>query len=386
MTFLNDHSRTTVRVWADVDRELTAAVSITKYPYEVFAAAALDAAQDAKDVSIVQSPALSDVPDAVAFVGQGPKAGQVGTSFRRGPYSYIVLAQAGQGSSVQDAANVAVDLTRQAAQLAPQGASAPYRFPPPRSTLTALAFTALLVTGAGASSIGVGRARAWTLRRSDSTPTAAVPAADAAPNVAPLDEDAHQLRRRGAVVVIVQLIAVNVIVLALAGDFAWTGVAVALVGLAGGLGFTSWWRQRELGAIGPDAPRRQLILPRFSGLVLGIISLATLALGVSYAFKGLRYLLFKPTLAQLKWSDRLGLSPRGVGIAFALGGLVVAAIGGLLFRMARALGRANTQKLLERRPARPHPLPALLRGRPAARGHHRLGPASVLRALLVPRA
>ena len=66
----------------------------------------------------------------------------------------------------------------------------------------------------------------------------------------------------------------------------------------------------------------------------------------------MRYLLLKPSLAQLRWSDLLGLSPRGVGVAFAIGGLIVAVIGGILFRIARALGRADTRKLLavDRRP------------------------------------
>ncbi len=151
---------------------------------------------------------------------------------------------------------------------------------------------------------------------------------------------------RGAVVVVVQLIALNLIVVSLAGDFGWPGVAVAAVGLAGGLGFTSWWRRRELGAIGPQGAGAPFILPRPAGALVGIVALVVLALGVSYAFKGLRYLLLRPTLAQLRWSDLLGLSPRGVGLLFAVGGLVVAAIGGVLFRIARALGRADTRRLL----------------------------------------
>ena len=42
---------------------------------------------------------------------------------------------------------------------------------------------------------------------------------------------------------------------------------------------------------------------------VGIISLAVLGVGVSYALKGIRYLLLKPSLAQLRWSNLLGLSP-----------------------------------------------------------------------------
>ena len=119
-----------------------------------------------------------------------------------------------------------------------------------------------------------------------------------------------------------------------------------MLGLAGGLGFTSWWRRRELGAIGPQGAGAPFILPRPAGALVGIISLAVLGIGIAYTFKGLRYLVLKPTLAQLRWSDLLGLSPRGVGFAFTVGGFLVAMLGGALFRVARALGRADTRRLL----------------------------------------
>jgi hypothetical protein len=173
-----------------------------------------------------------------------------------------------------------------------------------------------------------------------------VVASPPADGVVALDADASDLRRRGIVVVAAQLIALNVIVISLAGDFGWPGVIVAVLGLAGGLGFTSWWRRRELGALGPKGGGTPFILPRPAGALVGIVALAVLGFGVSYSLKGIRYLLLKPTLAQLRWSNLLGLSPRGVGVAFALGGLVVAVIGGVLFRVARALGRADTRRLL----------------------------------------
>ena len=302
--------------------------------------------------------------DTFAFVGDGPKAGQVGSSFRRGPYSVTVLGQAKDASDQNAVAALVVDLSDRTAQGLPAGASAPYHFPSPPSTIAGLAFTSMFVTVAGLSSIGVGRARAWTLRRSEEGPTVATTttttttatattttttttaAVASSTNVIPLDEDAKRLRARGATVVFAQLVAVNVIVVALAGDFAWTGVVIAVIGLVFGLVFTSWWRQRELGTIGPHGPRRRFVIPRFGGLVLGILAIAVLVFGVSYALKGLRYLVFKPTLAQLKWSDRLGLTPRGVGVAFAIGGVAIAALGGVLFRLARAWGRATTHQLL----------------------------------------
>jgi hypothetical protein len=84
-----------------------------------------------------------------------------------------------------------------------------------------------------------------------------------------------------------------------------------------------------------------------------VLSLATLGLGVGFALKGLRYLVLPTSLAQLKWSDLLGVAPRTVAIVFTVGGFVVAAIGGWLFRIARALGRSGTKRVLEadRRPS-----------------------------------
>jgi hypothetical protein len=351
IAFLNDRAHTAVRVWS-TDSGVAAAVGITKYPYGIFAAAALHAAGELPNLRVVTLPGLGDIAHVITFVGTGPKAGQVGASFRRGPYSVTVLGQTKDSAGAAAAAGLVIDLTRQTAGRLPAGASSPYHFPSPPSTLAALALTGLFVTTAGASSIGVGRARAWSLRRAKHPPAYAAPVVAPSSAVVALDEDARQLRRRGVTVVVVQLVAVNVMVIALAGDFGWPGVAIAVLGLASGLAFTSWWRQRELGAIGPDAPRRRLVLPRFGGLVMGVLALAILALGVSYSLKGLRYLVLKPTLAQLKWSNRLGLTPRGVGLAFAIGGVAVAALGGILFRLARALGRANTRKLLDvdRRP------------------------------------
>jgi hypothetical protein len=362
--FLHDHAHTAVRAYALGDG-VTAAVGITRFPYDIFAGAALQSTRDDGDLRATGLEASTGVGDAFTFAGTGREADQVGVAFRRGPLSVTVLALGPPDADRRETTALANDLARQTARAVPSGASAPYRFPSPPSTILAVLLSSLFVTGAGLSSIGVGRARAWTLRRSeqgsrakdDGTPGAPGTGASTWPApgegaVLPLDEDARQLRRRGYVVLAVQLLAANVIIVALAGDFGSTGVAVAVVGLAGGLAFTSWWRQRELATIGPEAPRRHLVLPRAGGLVLGVIAIAVLVLGVSYTLKGLRYLVLKPTLAQLKWSDRLGLTPRGVGVAFAIGGVAVAALGGILFRTARALGRATTHRLLEidRRP------------------------------------
>ena len=388
VSFLDRHSHTVVRAWTNPATGLAAAISLTSYPYEVFAGAALAAAADDGEVALQPSAANADVADVLTFTGRGDKAGEVGAALRRGRISAVILVQPGRGGQ-PEAEAVVSDLVHQLDQRLPSRASALYRFPPPPSTIAGLALTAAIVTAAAAACIGVGRARAWTLRRADApgavalavpgagsvtsgawpgagsgAPASTAPGEGAVATawagsgsltaatpgvrgrVTDLDGDARALRRRGLVVVVAQLIALNVIVIALAGDFGWTGVVVAVLGLAGGLGFTSWWRRRELGAIGPQGAGAPFILPRPAGALVGIISLAVLGIGIAYTFKGLRYLVLKPTLAQLRWSDLLGLSPRGVGLAFTVGGFLVAVLGGALFRVARALGRADTRRLL----------------------------------------
>jgi hypothetical protein len=144
-----------------------------------------------------------------------------------------------------------------------------------------------------------------------------------------------------------QFAAVNIGIVALAGDFAWAGVVVAAMSLVVGLAMTRWWQRRELNLLGSKAPPRELVLPRPAGVIVGVLALAVLGFGLGFALKGIRYLVLPTALAQLKWSDLLGIAPRTVGIVFTVGGFLVAAIGGWLFRLARALSRRGTKRLLE---------------------------------------
>jgi hypothetical protein len=175
------------------------------------------------------------------------------------------------------------------------------------------------------------------------------------PAAVSLDDDAAKLRRSGLEVAGVQLLAVNLIVVALAGDFRWTGVIVAAVALVAGLAVTRWWQGRELALLGSHAPPRDLVLPRPAGVAMLLVSLAVLAVGVAYLLKGVRYLILPASLAQLHWSVLLGIAPRTVGIVFAVGGLAVAVLGGALFRIARSLSRAGATRVL----AADHRPPAL---------------------------
>ena len=166
VSFLNRRSSTVVRAWTNPATGLAVAVSLTSYPYDVFAAAALAATADDRELALQPSAANADVADVLTFSGRGDKEGEVGAALRRGRISAVVLAQPGRGGQ-PEAEAVVSDLVHQLDQRLPGQASALYRFPPPPSTIAGLALTAAIVTAGAAACIGVGRARAWTLRRAD---------------------------------------------------------------------------------------------------------------------------------------------------------------------------------------------------------------------------
>jgi hypothetical protein len=351
--FLNRNSSTATRVWSDDAAELFGAVSLSRYPYDIFAAAGLGVVIDADDSDIRSTDALADVPDVVAYTHVDSDTGveQISTAFRRGDYFVMVMTSRVESVPADRAAALAADLTRAAASNLPAGDTGPYRFPDARSKVVGLGLSAAIVTAVAAGSAGVARVRARRVRRRWAG--GALPPPAAADNgpvrgiAIALDADARRLRRHGAVVAGGQLTAVNISIVALAGDFAWTGIAVAAVAFVAGLIVTKWWQRRELGLLGSKAPPLAFVRPRLAGVVVGVFALAILGLGVGFAFKGLRYLVFPITLAQLKWSDLFGVAPRTVGIVFTIGGFAAALIGCWLFRIARALGRAGTKRVLE---------------------------------------
>lgn len=347
--FLNNNSVTASRVWGTDDSQLIGAVSITRYPYDIFAAASVDE-MDNGDHELISKNALDDIPDVLAYRGTGAAANQVGTAFRRGDMFVIVLTAHEGDVSEDTAAALAADLTRQTWNGLPAGDTAPYQFPSAPSKLLGLLLTAGIVTAAACGSALVARLRARRVRRQwaggELPPPEAVDASHAGTAVA-LDRDADHLRHQGAVVAAGQVLTVNVGIVALAGDFAWTGVAIAAAALVAGLLLTHFWQRRELSLLGAKAPPREFVIPRPAGAIVGILALAVLGFGVAYALKGLRYIFLKPTLAQMKWSNWFGVAPRTVGVIFAIGGLAAAMLGAWLFRLARALARANTKRKLE---------------------------------------
>ncbi len=362
LQFLDDRSTGIVRIWGTQTLDLSAAVSLTEYPFEVFAAAALGTVPESSDTDLVANPRM-DVADAVTFVGTGSRSDQVGAAFRRGRLFVLVLTTRSSDVSIEDAEAVVAAIATETAARLPDQASSPYELPGSQPTFVALAVSSGLVTSATLGATGVGRVRSRRVRRrterpgrsssrssSGSSSEASGPAVpgpiEGSSAVVELDADARRLRRRAGWVLVGQLVALNLGVGALAGDFGWAGVGVAVLALVAGLTFTTWWSRHERGALGPAAKRADRMLPRPAGAAMTIVALAVLGLGVAYSLKGLRYLVLKPNLAQLKWSDFFGITPRAVGVLFAVGGLAVVMLGSVLFRIARALGRSGTKRLL----------------------------------------
>ena len=353
--FLNERATSAARVWSSFGDEgdLVTIVDITQYPYDIFAAASVPAVADTGGREVVSTDALTDVPDVTVYTGGNDLPNQVGATFRRGDLAVLVSTIYTGAVTQETAAALTADVVRLTSQNLPPGDTEPYEFPETPSKLLGLGLTAAIVTAAAGGSAAIARLRARRVRRSWSGGALPPPQENAPQDlaVAPgevvdLDADASRLRRQGGIVAVGQLLSVVIGVVALAGDFAWRGVIVAALALIAGLALTHWWQRHELGLLGAKAPPRELVLPRPAGAIVGVLSLAVLGFGVGYLLKGLRYLVLKPTLAQLQWSDRFGISPVMVGVVFTIGGFVVAVIGGYLFRLARALGKAGTKRTL----------------------------------------
>jgi hypothetical protein len=340
IAFLNSRSTGVVRGWRAPGA--TVVMSLSKYPFQLFAAAMLGASTDGTGVSPQPNPRMASVADAFTYHGTGDRSGEVGATFRRGPYLVMILASSVSGASPAIVDERVADISRQAGALLPDGATAPYRFPGTPATALGIALSCLLVTGATLGTRGIGRARAHSLVTRPSTVTFPVEQI----GVIRLDDDARGLRRRGASVLWAQLVALNIGVVAVAGDFGWRGVGVGFAALVAGIGLTTWWRRYERRELGPGnaAP---WIRPRPIGIAGTALAVGVLGLGIAFVIKGLRYLVLRPTLAQLRWADFFGVAPRSVGLIFLPAGVVLAVAGASLSRAARALARAGTRAVMQ---------------------------------------
>ena len=191
-------------------------------------------------------------------------------AFRRGDYFVLVMTNRAESVPAERAAALAADLTRLVARASlPAGDTGPYTFPGTPSKLV------------GSGSDGGASSPPWPAARRPSPASGRdgsggagraarsrrprLPMGPARGAAIALDADAKRLRRQGAVVAGGQLTAVNISIVALAGDFAWTGIAVAVAAFLAGLAVTRWWQRRELGLLGSKAPPREFVRPRPGG-------------------------------------------------------------------------------------------------------------------------
>ena len=79
VSFLNNRSHTACGRGPTRRPGLTAAVSVTEYPYDVFAAAALAATIDDAETEGRTFSGTEDIADVHTFLGTGEKEGQVGS-------------------------------------------------------------------------------------------------------------------------------------------------------------------------------------------------------------------------------------------------------------------------------------------------------------------
>jgi hypothetical protein len=348
--FLSRRSKVVARVW--VSDNLGLGVGITQYPYDIFAAVALHVQAEHR-LPTIGDGRIPGLPDVVTI--RKPEKSQVGIVFRRDDVLVTVLAEYVDPDTEATAIALATDMATAVADRLPSGDTSPYD-PAPPSRLLGLTLTAAFVSAAvgGSRAIALLRARRVRRRWSVDEPPAPLPPPGSPPTrVVELDADAAVLRRRGRALAAVQLLTVVLGVVALAGDFALAGVIVGALALIAGLAVSHWWMRHEHTLLGPAAPPRAFVFPRLPGAALGLVTFAVLGIGVSYLLKGVRYLVLSPTLAQLRWSNLLGISPRAVGVAFAVGGLAVTAIGSLMYRAARALSRSGAKRVLQVDPRPP---------------------------------
>jgi len=212
----------------------------------------------------------------------------------------------------------------------------------------------VLTTGVCLVFVGIGRARARRFRHRTAAARASAPTRESS-EADDVSADARQLRRMGATLIAVQIVAVNLMVLGVCGLLdvfkglsAWVSLGLLAVGLAGGVWFTHRQRRRELEAIGPETDGWRPTVPAPTGALVGAVAVALLIGGMALLAYGAADLAFGSSLRTLERASSLDIDPGQLSTALVALGLVLVAIGGVVFRLARMLARAHAQELRER--------------------------------------
>jgi hypothetical protein len=324
-------------------------VTLEEYPYAVFAATALGSIADQPPDRLF-SLDTARLQDAVGFRHPVEGGYGLGIALRKGRYlALLVTPPVGpDGDAVAELAELA---TLQA-DLLPEGETAPYFFP---SAATSIAVTVGLATAICGAALGVGRLAAARGRRRTRPRNSRNNTASVEPyQVVDVARSARALRRRGLVLAVVDLAAVNVLVV---GTLGVTGVlqlpiVLALMLLAAGalagILFTAWWARSELRRTrGGDAFAREL-RPSVPGVIGGVVALALLVLGLALVASGLAGLAFGPSLSGLERSRRFGVDPALLNLAALVAGVVLLILGGFAVRLARIWARGSAQRVRAR--------------------------------------
>jgi hypothetical protein len=327
-------------------------VTLSEEPYGVFAATGLGSLADLPPDRRFHAPQLDRLADAIGFRLPAEGADQLGVAFRKGRYMATVTVVPIGGANEDAVAQQLVDLAeRQAARL-PEGATAPYFFP---SATRSIAMTIVLTTAICGGALGLGRLSAARRRRRTRGPELRIERSTAiSGEVVDVSRTASALRRRGAVLAVVDLVAANAVVV---GALGVTGalrlptpltVALLTIGVVGGMLFTAWWARSELRRGRSGGAFAVELQPSMISLVGGLAALALLLTGTAFVATGVAGLAFGPSLSGLERSQRLHVEPTLLNVAATAIGSVLLAVGGYAVRLTRMWARANAERLRAR--------------------------------------
>jgi hypothetical protein len=334
-------STSVVRTFTDGGAVIVVMLSVQ--PYDHLAAAELGTIEGLDVAAPTSLPGADRIEDAVTF---RIEPATLGVAFRRG--DQFVMLQGTPRDSSGEAATIRalVDLASRQADLLPDGATGPYFFPSKAAAVaTAVGVTTavcLAIAGSGWVDVLGSRRRRPTTDRP-------------APDVVDVSPAAARRRWGSVVLTVVQILAVNAVVIGLLfvidGVELWSAAIVA-GGVALGVLFTSWRAHVELRPVGPRRARRRVLAVSGGAVATGLAAGVCLVGGVAMAANGLESLAFGPTLRRLERSVQLGISPQTLSVVLAVGGAALLVLGGVLLRSARRRLRASAARLraADRRP------------------------------------
>jgi hypothetical protein len=328
-------------------------VTLDEYPYPILAASALGTVAELPSDRLVARN-IESLPNAVAFRMQIDGGTGVGIALRKGPF-FVLLVTPAVGLDEDAALTWLEGLAIRQADLLPEGETVPYFFPSvSRSIAVTVGFTTLICGGAfGAGRISAARGR----HRRRSPPNDRVIGVGSW--VVEVTERGSALRRRGLVLAIADLVAVNVIVVGTLGITevlqmpAALALALIAAGSLAGIAFTARWARSELGRGDPPEAFAAELRPSVGSVVGGVVGMALLVVGLATLAAGLAGLAFGPSLSGLERSKRLGVDPALLSLGGVVVGVLFLVLGGFVVRLARVWARATARRLRARDPRPP---------------------------------